>query len=105
MVLNQFIAPGLGSLLAKRFIAGIGQLLLALAGCAMVMVWLLQLLVKEYRLTNDLPVDEQTHGWIMKTGFILFGISWLWAGITTISVMREAKRTAEQNLKAPPRLN
>jgi hypothetical protein len=36
---NQLATPGLGSILAGRKVAGIGQLLLATAGCILVCVW------------------------------------------------------------------
>ncbi len=109
MVLNLFLTPGLGSLLARRFIAGTGQVLLAVGGCGMVMVWFIRLLTKEFALINDLPVSEDTHDGLMKVGFIIFGVSWLWAAITTISVAIEDRRKREAELKepakVPPRLN
>ncbi len=38
-LLNQLATPGLGSLLCGRWIAGAGQLALALAGCALILAW------------------------------------------------------------------
>ena len=41
-LLNLFATPGLGSLLARQWIAGAGQLALALAGFAYAVAWFLQ---------------------------------------------------------------
>jgi hypothetical protein len=83
--------------MAGRRLAGLGQLLLALAGFGMVMGWFVQLAIKTYRLVNDLPEHPQAYPWLGKAGLLLFIGAWLWAGVTSISVWRTARLKA-----APP---
>ena len=42
-LINQLATPGLGSLMGGRIFAGIGQLILAVAGFIMVTGWFIQL--------------------------------------------------------------
>ena len=105
VLINQCATPGLGSLLAGRFLAGTGQLIVALAGFGLFIAWFVQVMIKFYGLINDSAPDSRMDFQLLKLGVIIFAIAWLWAWFTSISVMREAKRNAEQELKAPPKLN
>lgn len=104
VLINQCATPGLGSLLAGRFLAGTGQLIVALAGFGLFIAWFVQVMTKFYSLINDSSGDTRMDFLLMKLGLIIFAIAWLWAWFTSISVMREAKRNAERELKAPPKL-
>lgn len=92
-LVNQLATPGLGSLMAGRWIAGSGQLALAVAGCAMVVVWFFKVMIQYY---GEINGDVQPHpvGWIGGTGGILFVASWFWALVTSISLFFEARRNA-----------
>lgn len=95
--------PGLGSLLAGRRLAGIGQIILVAAGSVMLFVWLFKVLTEYYALMFS-DVRPQAIGWIGGTGGILFVISWLWAAVTSFSLFREASLQESQPLekiKAP----
>ena len=52
-LINQLATPGLGSLMARRYVEGIGQLLLAFAGFGLILVWFTSLMLKMFR-----DVDE-----------------------------------------------
>ena len=93
MLANQFATPGLGSLFARRWIAGIGQLLLAVTGFCFIMWWFVALLVQYYR-TMDFSqkAEPRPVAWIGLTGAGIFLASWLWALVTSISILREARR-------------
>ena len=92
-LINQCATPGLGSLMAGRWIAGSGQLALALAGFVMVIVWFFKIMIQYLgQITGD--VQPQPVGWIGVTGGILFVASWLWAWVTSISLFFEARRNA-----------
>ena len=93
-LINQCATPGLGSLMAGRWIAGSGQLALAVAGFVMVMVWFFKIMIQYL---GQISGDVQPHpvGWIGMTGGILFVASWLWAWVTSISLFFEARRNAE----------
>ena len=88
--MNQFATPGLGSLMGGRVVPGIGQLLLALAGFALVLVWFV-LTMKEYYnlMTGDEPAVSYAKFFI--AGAMLFAASWLWSLLTSISLLRQAK--------------
>jgi hypothetical protein len=102
LIVNQFATPGLGSLLARRFIAGIGQLILATIGFCLIMLWfwsMFQTMYQEIRGGVPAPVHHE-YG---KLGASIFLVSWIWSWITSLSLMREAKRN-EPVVDAPPKL-
>ncbi len=92
-LVNQLATPGLGSLMAGRWIAGSGQLALAVAGFIMVVVWFFKVMIQYY---DQIGGDAQPHpvGWIGVTGGIVFVASWFWALVTSISLFIEARRSA-----------
>src|SRR5208282_265724 len=92
-LVNQLATPGLGSLMAGRWIAGSGQLALAVAGFVMVVVWFFKVMIQYY---DEIGGDVQPHpvGWIGGTGGILFVASWFWALVTSIGLFSEARRNA-----------
>ena len=92
-LVNQCATPGLGSLMAGRWIAGSGQLALAVAGFVMVVVWFFKIMIQYLgQITGD--VQPQPVGWIGLTGGILFVASWLWSWVTSVSLLFEARRNA-----------
>lgn len=100
-LINQLATPGLGSLMAGRWLAGIGQLALAVAAFAMVVVWFFEVMVQYYgQVTGN--VQMRSVGWIGEIGAILFVASWFWALVTSISLMRQAK--AGEPRPVPPRM-
>lgn len=103
-LLNQFATPGLGSLLGRRWIAGTGQLVFAIAGFFLYVIWFIKELTQYYgQITGD--VEVLPIGGFLKSGLILFGASWLWSLVTSISLLHEAKRSKQralENFGAPP---
>jgi membrane protease YdiL (CAAX protease family) len=90
--MNQFATPGLGSLMGKRILPGLGQLFLALAGFALVLVWF-GLTMKEYYglMSEDAPAISFTYTRYLLAGVLLFAVAWLWSLLTSLSLMRQAK--------------
>jgi hypothetical protein len=105
VLINQFATPGLGSLLARRRVSGAGQLLLALAGFGLIVVWMFQcfysLTIQELNQTAaPAPPD-----WMWNWGWILFGASWVWALLTSIGLLLQVRRLKRaESGPAPPRL-
>jgi hypothetical protein len=99
-LINQFATPGLGSLMAGRFVAGIGQLLVAVAGFALVMFWFVLHMTQLY---NEVFNDAQPRSvaWAGEAGAGLFAAAWLWSLVTSMSILRKA-RTSEP--ATPPKL-
>jgi hypothetical protein len=89
-LVNQFATPGLGSLMAGRWIAGIGQLLLAVAGFVLAVVWFFETIIQFYGQING-DVTSHPVMWIGEMGGGLFVLAWLWALVTSISLVAGAK--------------
>ena len=102
-IMNQLATPGLGSLMARRYVAGAVQLLLAVTGFCLFLGWFIQMMVKTYRLTMDLPPQPDRYPWMGKAGVLIFLASWLLAWPTTISVLRAARK-AEAEIPPAPRI-
>ena len=101
-MINQLATPGFGSLLAGRYVAGTGQLLLAATGCVLIGTWFVKVLTVYYSQMTDNPLPAQSHAALGWTGLALFLSGWLWALVTSISIYREAvaARRAELEQKA-----
>jgi hypothetical protein len=91
LILNQFATPGLGSLMARRLVAGSGQLLLAVSGFLLFCAWFFNLITKYYAMITQ-DIDPQLHPRLALAGVGLFSLAWLWSWITSISLLQEAKR-------------
>ena len=106
MLLNQCATPGLGSLMAGRWGAGIGQLLLAVIGFVMVVGWFVLLDLQIY---NELINDAQPKSvaWLGEAGGVTFVAAWVWSLFTSLSVLREARASEPAEIPStqsqPPR--
>jgi 4a-hydroxytetrahydrobiopterin dehydratase len=87
LLLNLLILPGLGSLRARYWFSGIGQIALVTAGAAAMLLWLYKELSEYYALMFD-DVKPQAIGWIGILGGVLIALSWLWAAITSFNYYR-----------------
>src|SRR5258706_6750295 len=76
LLVNQFATPGLGSLMARRFIAGTVQLTLSIAGFGLFIGWFVQVCMASYRLVADQPPEPARYPWIGKAGVIVFAAAW-----------------------------
>lgn len=88
ILLNQLATPGLGSWWMGRRWAGVGQLLLALAGFAWVLAWFVALVGTAWqRLAEGEPLQLEDVRWPgLVRGLGLFGLAWLWAGWTSVQI-------------------
>jgi 4a-hydroxytetrahydrobiopterin dehydratase len=101
MWLNQLATPGLGSLMAQRWIAGTGQLLVFLAGFTIYCAWAIKNLSQYYNLMyGDAP--PQGIGWnrLASTGVVLCAAAWLWSLWTSFSLLRAASRVSLESLES-----
>jgi hypothetical protein len=92
-LVNQFATPGLGSLMGGRVLSGLGQLLLAVVGCGLVMFWFFKTMKQYYSIAGDemaAPADVSYASYALA-GFFIFIASWLWSLLTSISIVRSAK--------------
>jgi len=87
---NQFATPGLGSIMAGRYWSGGGQLLLSAGGFVLVLAWVALPMRESYNMIySDAP--PRSFVWLGVAGGVLFLVSWFWALITSINVVRRAK--------------
>ena len=91
VLLNQLATPGLGSLLARRWFAGTGQLLLALAGFVLLLVWFVQTMRDYYGLMFDAHADPHTTNFGLKYGALVFLAAWLWSLVTSFQILNSVK--------------
>jgi 4a-hydroxytetrahydrobiopterin dehydratase len=104
-LLNLLGTPGLGSLIARRWVAGSGQLILAVTGFTLVVVWFFEEIIPYYRLMFGDAPPHSTSFRMLEAGAIFFAVAWLWSAVTSISLLREAvagKERALKNFAAPP---
>ena len=103
-LLNLLATPGLGSLLGRRWIAGGGQLLLAVAGFTLFLVWFVKQMTQFYGQISG-SVEVRPIGGFLAAGLCLFAFAWLWSAVTSLSLVREASTAKQQSLEnfgAPP---
>jgi len=99
-LINQFATPGLGSLMAGRWLTGSGQLLLAITGFVMFVLWFAEMMRELYG-QIDGNVQVRHVGWLAKWGIIVFAIAWCWSLVTSISLLREAERNRAAEAMRP----
>jgi len=88
--------------MARRWVAGTGQLLLAVAGSVMLTGWFGLVAKNTYNLWfND--AEPKPVGWLGEAGGLTFLVSWLWALVTSFQIQSSAKET--EQAKDPPRLS
>lgn len=98
-LLNQLATPGLGSIVAGRWIAGTGQLLMSLGGFVLIMGWFFKEMSQLYGQISG-QVAVQPIGWILEAGAILFALAWVWSLVTSFSLFREASRISLASLES-----
>ena len=94
--------------MGRRFIAGTGQLLLAVTGFFVFCAWFLNVMAQFYALmTRD--IDPKVRPWLAFSGIGIFGLAWCWAWVSSLSLIQEAKRNEREGKlisidRVPPRL-
>ena len=89
-LLNLLATPGLGSLLGRRWTAGAGQLILAVTGFTLIVVWCIKEIVPYYGLMfSDRPPDLPSLKMLAEGGIVFVG-AWCWSAVTSFSLLREA---------------
>jgi hypothetical protein len=100
VIVNQLATPGLGSLMAGRWLTGTGQLLLALAGFTLMIVWFIQMMVRYYGLMFGGAQPCLPKLALLEVGASLFALSWFWSAVTSFSLLREASRSSLKSLES-----
>lgn len=103
--MNLTATPGLGSLMCRRRVPGLGQLTLSVTGFCLIMFWMLKLIYRATMQQTGDVVPEAPATWLWHWGGLLFAAAWLWSLVTSLSLWREIK-TLEQTAAttAPPHI-
>jgi hypothetical protein len=88
---NLLVLPGLGSLVARRRVEGLGQAVLALGGTALALYWLVSF-GREWMRTEELPTDGGPDFAYGLLGVAVFAVGWLWSLVTSLLVVRAVRR-------------
>jgi len=99
VLMNLLATPGLGSIMARRWFAGIGQMVLSLVGFVLIMVWFYKLVVVQFYGQINGNITVHPVGWIGLTGAILFAIAWFWSLVTSFSISQEATKMRVASLQ------
>lgn len=104
-LVNQLATPGLGSLMAGRIIPGLGQVIVAVAGFALVAGWFVLTMIQTYKQFTE-AAPAKSYARFGEAGALVFLAAWLWSLVTSLSLGRQAK-AAERDAQShvPPRLN
>lgn len=102
VLINQLATPGLGSCMASRWVAGTGQLILAVAGFVMLIGWFGLVAINTYNLVVK-DLEPKPAAWLGEAGGLTFLVSWVWALVTSFQILRSAKQS--EPMREPPRLS
>jgi hypothetical protein len=92
---NALVLPGLGSFFLGKRIAGVSQMVLALAGFAMTMAWTATWMARlpaEGLEVFENPGPALGH---VLAGLLLFGLAWVWSLVSGLLAVRATRLPAE----------
>jgi hypothetical protein len=95
--------------MAHRWLAGLVQLVIFLAGFFCTIGWFIQRSVATYRLINDLPEQSPRFPWLGMWGLGLAVAGWILSWFTSLNLLREARlnevSSTPSKLDVPPKLS
>lgn len=98
-LLNLLATPGLGSLAARRWFEGIGQLILSVVGFTLVLIWFIHEIVPYYGEMFSETAPRPIGLKMLVLGASLFALAWIWSLVTSLSLSNEAGRIDVAALK------
>ena len=92
LLINQLVTPGMGSFLAGQRIVGCAQVIVALAGFTLLMIWFGWFFIEIFH-TMQWPHATARIFWMGVMGVALFVASWFWALATSLQILRKARES------------
>ena len=90
---------------AGQVFTGVCQLLLALAGAALICVWIIKASYGIVQEELGQPIPQNSSGWMWQGGAVCFAASYVWTFIACVNLYRRAKTGERKSLEhVPPRL-
>ncbi len=100
VLLNQLGTPGLGSLIAGRWVEGVLQLLIFLAGFVLFCLWAFRSLAQYYEMMfNNAPKTTPGDLGLAFGGVGICALAWVWSLQTGFSLLREASKVSLDSLE------
>jgi 4a-hydroxytetrahydrobiopterin dehydratase len=100
-LLNQLGTPGLGSLLAGRWVEGVLQLLVFLAGFVLFCLWAFRNLAQYYQMMfNNAPKTAPGGGGLFLGSIGICALAWAWSLLTSFSLLRESSKVSLESLES-----
>jgi len=87
--------------MAGRYLAGTGQLLLALLGFVLLLGWFGLLMVQLYQQIPGNAEQPKSVAWLGEAGAGSFGLAWVWSLFTSLSLLREARENPAEKASLP----
>ncbi len=101
IIVNQLATPGLGSWAAGHRLAGAGQLILACTGFALFLVHF-TLMMRALWLSAMRGMEpEYPPTALWQRALLIFGVAWVWSGITSIQMYAELRREERRTVQHP----
>ena len=100
-LMNQLGTPGLGSLMAGRWVEGGLQLLIFLAGFVLFCAWAFRNLSQYYQMMfSDAPHTAPGNVALAGIGAGICALAWFWSLATSLSLLRAASRVSLKSLES-----
>lgn len=101
IIVNQLATPGLGSWMAGYRVAGVGQLIFAGVGFLLICLYFVRLVTDAWSAaTQGLPpLTRPNSDW--QRPLLLFGIAWLWSGVTSVQIALRIRRERRESIATP----
>lgn len=105
--INLLATPGLGTILAGKFMRGLIELALSVSGFAFIIAWMFKAFFAMVAVAADTnnggPADSYSFLW--KIGVPMFAAGWLISAWSSILFIQEASKMAPPKIPTPPKLD
>jgi hypothetical protein len=91
-VLSNLVLPGLGTLAARRRLAGTLQLVVSQAGFVLMVIWTISF-VRAWMQQGNLPDDPGPHFGVGLLGMALFLLAWIWSLASSAGILQDSRKS------------
>lgn len=91
-VLSNLVLPGLGTLAARRRLAGVLQLIVSQAGFVLMVIWTVSF-VRVWRQQESLPEDLGPNSGLGLLGMALFLLAWIWSLASSVGILQDSRKS------------
>lgn len=91
-VLSNLVLPGLGTLAARRRLAGTLQLVVSQTGFVLMVVWTISF-VRAWMQQGNLPDDLGPHFGLGLLGMALFLLGWIWSLASSAGILQDSRKS------------